>query len=178
MIRDSPVKYMNLYFNESNIIRNDIDYFKVETNSGRSILMIFLGIFCGFFMSKVIENYIGFSILILCPLIWTYKKNWSFDKKSDEMVKEIWLLGMLYDKYTFKLSEVSSLEVQRGSNPRAGVNYNLLLKLRSEKNLFITSRSTCSELKPMINHVIRMFPPDIEIKLHEDCTKKQSFIRN
>ena len=144
-----------------------------ETSSGKSFLLIFIGLFLLVFH----ESYIAYPGVFLFFVFWTHQTHWTFDGVEERVLRTRRVLWLIYDDTELPMKNIVTLSiVRRGNANGVGHNYRVMLLLSDGKSFVVALRGKCSYLKPIISDIRRILPPNVSFVSHEDCGKKESFI--
>lgn len=145
----------------------------VETNSGHNWFLFFV-VFILLFNAK----YIMYPGILLCFIIWTYKKEWIIKISTNELICNKYILWIVYEQIKFEIHDIKEIGIKRIVDAQAvGYDYNLYMKFRSGESINVTRRSRCIDLRPIVNDFRFLLPESVIFAPHEDYFKEEEFIR-
>jgi hypothetical protein len=145
----------------------------VETNSGRSWFLTFV-----ILISLFQEMYVTGLSILLCFIVWTYKREWLIKISTNELTSRSTILWMVFDETTLKINEVVEIWMKKVANGiGAGFAYIVYIKAVDGESVRVATRGRCVDLKPIINDFRIMLPETIKFTPHEDYFKGEKFIR-
>lgn len=164
-----------MYFLKPNYIvkQKSSGELRAETNSGRNLFIIFIVLILLFN-----EKYIMFPGIFLCFIIWTYQKEWIIKKFKNKLFRRKKILWIVYDEIELEIDNIREIGIEKIASAQAvGHDYRLYLKTNEGKSFNVTTRSRCSDIKPIVSDIREMLPESVLFNAHEDFFKKEKFIR-
>jgi len=107
-----------------------------------------------------------YACLILCVIIWSYKREWIFDKAGAEIRREQSILWMLFDERALAMSEVRMVSIGDAANADAvGSHPRVSIKMKSGKNQQIADVGSRARALEVVKAIIPYLPESVTYDL-------------
>ncbi len=145
-----------------NILARDESRLRVESASGRALILPILSLFLFMFGATF-----GVAALLVSIVVWTFSEVWTLDRKGQQIRREFFLLLTPISSVQISYDSLSELAIRKKEFGVEGTFFTMEVCLSEGRSYYITSRRRIEDLNHLLDSFKKYLPPNLSIR-HRD----------